>query len=101
MAEETEEPEERREYRRFNAQEPGNYLDPVRRVLIDYTNWRGERAAREIVPLTLWFGSDTGRHDTPQWILTAWDCKKRARRHFALDKIHSWQPAPPETSDAG
>ena len=59
-------------------------------VKIDYTNWRGERAIREIVPLSMKFGSNEW-HPDEQWMVLAHDVEKKADRWFAMSGIHSWQ----------
>lgn len=62
-------------------------------VLIDYTNFRGERAVREITPLRIWHGA-TAWHPEPQWLLDATDVAKGERRTFAIGDIHQpWPPA--------
>lgn len=58
-------------------------------VTIDYTNWRGERSERIIIPLEIVFESNQW-HPEPQWLLRAWDVEKKAERLFALQTIHSW-----------
>lgn len=55
-------------------------------VVMGYTNWRGEYAEREIVPMRPWFGS-TDWHPEPQWLLKAWDVQKDAERDFAIKDI--------------
>lgn len=52
-------------------------------VTLTYTNWRGETAARTLIPLYVWFGS-TEWHPEPQWLLRATDIDKGAERDFAL-----------------
>jgi predicted DNA-binding transcriptional regulator YafY len=71
---------------------PGGALefDPTT-IVIDYTNYRGERARRRILPNRLWFGA-ADWHPEPQWILDAWDIQKGAIRSFAMRDIHSWEP---------
>jgi predicted DNA-binding transcriptional regulator YafY len=59
-------------------------------VAIDYTNYRGERAWRTVVPLRLYYGS-TDQHPVPQWLLDAYDQGKRAVRTFAMADVHSWK----------
>lgn len=61
----------------------------VRTVVIDYTNHRGVRTLREIIPALLEFAS-TAYHPTPQWLLHAHDVKKGDKRIFALKDIHAW-----------
>lgn len=65
--------------------------DVTLRVLIDYTNWRGERGERVIEPRHIEFTS-TEFHKEPQWILKAWDVDKGAWRDFAMKDVHSWRP---------
>lgn len=60
-------------------------------VVIDYTNWRGERATRVIEPWSITFGR-TEHHPERQWLIKAWDIEKEAVRTFAMKDIHSWQP---------
>lgn len=68
--------------------------DPRKEVLIDYTNWRGERRERHIVPVSLNF-ENSEWHPETQWILEAIDMDVGAVRNFALANIHSWRPALP------
>lgn len=67
--------------------EPG---DPPRGafLLIDYTNWKGERRKRVIVPRYLRFGTSPQHDQIPQWLLEAVDIEKGPRT-FALTCIHS------------
>jgi predicted DNA-binding transcriptional regulator YafY len=65
-------------------------------VIIDYTNWRGERALRRILPLSLSFENNQWHPET-QWILEAVDVEKNVIRGFALANIHSWSPPLPKT----
>ncbi len=60
-------------------------------VEIDYTNWRGERSKRRIVPLTIRFESNEW-HPEAQWICEAIDCDRGDTRSFAMKDIHSWHP---------
>jgi predicted DNA-binding transcriptional regulator YafY len=66
--------------------------DPRREVLIDYTNWRGERRERRIRPLGLFFENNEWHPDT-QWLLEAVDVESGELRTFALASIHSWKCA--------
>ena len=63
-------------------------------VVIDYTNFRGERSERRILPDRVWFGIAEW-HPRAQWILDAWDLEKGALRSFTMADIHSWRPAGP------
>ncbi len=60
-------------------------------VEIDYTNYRGERSLRKIVPDSVHWGSNEW-HTEDQWLLYALDVEKQAMRHFAMKDIHSWTP---------
>lgn len=60
-------------------------------VVIDYTNWRGERSLRIILPVETFFGLNEF-HPGEQWLLKAIDVEKNAERVFAMKDIHSWQP---------
>lgn len=64
---------------------------------IDYTNWRGERAVRKIIPICIFYASNT-YHKDEQWLLEAIDHDKGEIRIFAMNKIHSWKAA--ESKDA-
>lgn len=55
-------------------------------VWIDYTNWRGERAVRQILPRELVWGCNQ-YHPQPQWLLRALDMEKGEGREFALCSI--------------
>lgn len=71
-------------------------MSPKRIVIIDYTNHRGERRERRIIPAPtggLVF-METPDHKPAQWVVRAWDVEKKAQRTFALKNIHSWRPAP-------
>lgn len=57
-----------------------------------YTNWRGEKAARRIIPIRLFFGA-TEWHPEEQWLLEAYDLEKQAMRAFAMKQIEQWQAA--------
>jgi len=59
-------------------------------VVIDYTNWRGERRERMVRPLSLQF-TDTKWHPEVQWMLMAED--EGVVKGFAMKGIHSWRPA--------
>ncbi len=61
-------------------------------VVIDYTNWRGERAMRRIQSISISFGSNQW-HPQKQWLLTAIDHndKNYSEKSFAMKDIHSWQ----------
>jgi predicted DNA-binding transcriptional regulator YafY len=69
-------------------------LEERYRVIIDYTNHRGERSEREIIPAeTYWVDQGENQyHPRPQYLLHAFDIKKNAWRDFAHSQIHSWKP---------
>lgn len=67
-------------------------MSDSRRVRIEYTNWRGERAWRTVLPQRFFFGR-TSWHMTPQWIMEARDLEKKEVRFFAMCMIHFWEPA--------
>lgn len=58
-------------------------------VKILYTNYRGEKTDRKIIPQKLWFGS-TQYHKEKQWLLDAYDLNKKAKRTFAIRDITYW-----------
>lgn len=64
--------------------------DPNQEVLIDYTNWRGERRWRRVRPLRIEFENSEWHHET-QWILHAVDVEMAANREFAMKDIHEWK----------
>lgn len=60
-------------------------------VEIVYTNYRGVRAHRRILPQQIWFGKNQW-HPQDQWLLEAFDLGKQAIRTFSMKNIHSWRP---------
>ncbi len=64
-------------------------LDPSKIITINYTNYRGETANRQVLPLRIWFGA-TEWHPEPQWLLDAVDIEKNVERSFAVKDIHRW-----------
>jgi predicted DNA-binding transcriptional regulator YafY len=65
-------------------------MDNYGKVVIDYTNWRGERRERTVRPVNIEFTS-THWHPEQQWIMNAED--GNTVRGFAMKDIHSWRPA--------
>jgi len=63
-----------------NAETPA---DQARKMTFGYTNWRGEYAIRNAVPLGIEWGS-TDWHPEEGWLLRARDTEKGAIRQFAL-----------------
>lgn len=64
-------------------------MNVERIVKICYTNYKGETAIREIIPLQIWYGS-TEYHPEEQWLLEAYDVDKQASRSFSLKDIRAW-----------
>jgi len=73
-------------------------------VVIDYTNYRGERETYRIsIGLgSLAFGYNE-YHPEPQWLLNAWVLEdgKTKFRTFAMKNIHSWRPAQDSDTTSG
>lgn len=68
-------------------------MSSVKHVIIDYTNWKGERRERRIQPWYVWWG-ESEYHDGGQWFLRARDLDKEdAVRDFALASVHGWKNA--------
>lgn len=61
-----------------------------RPALIDYTNHRGERSVRPILPIRIWHGFSEWHGPTQQWFLRAFDLQKNLTRDFAMTGIHEW-----------
>lgn len=64
-------------------------------IYIDYTNWRGERSIRRIIPTKAgleWASNEY--HPEKQWLLVALDVDKDAIRTFAMKDIHRWSAKP-------
>jgi len=59
-------------------------------VTIRYTNYRGETADRQIVPIRIRFGSSEW-HPEEQWLLDAFDLDRNADRSFALKDVLQWR----------
>lgn len=70
--------------------DPNDLHNRACHVLIDYTNWRGERAVREVVPERWGFHANPW-HPQEQWMMYARDVAKGEYRWFAMSGIHSWQ----------
>lgn len=69
-------------------------MDEPGEVRIDYTNWRGVRRIRRVVPVKFEFGSNEW-HPEPQWLMEARDLDieeegVNSLRTFALKGIHQW-----------
>lgn len=62
-------------------------------VEIDYTNWRGERRVRQIMPSGSMKFMSNNYHDREQWLVEAVDQEDLKVKLFALGCIHSWRAA--------
>lgn len=62
----------------------------IPRAIIDYTNHRGERAIRIIMPLAIYYEQNNKWHGAC-YILRAFDYEKKKVREFDMRKIHSWR----------
>lgn len=72
------------------AKSPLPKVAPVRApVRIEYTNYKGERRIRTILPLEFLWGQNK-YHPDYQYLLYATDLEKNANRYFAVEHIHSW-----------
>jgi transcriptional regulator with XRE-family HTH domain len=60
-----------------------------------YTNWRGERSVRRVIPTRIYFGA-TSYHPRPQWLMEALDVDKGVARAFAVADM---RPEPLEPID--
>lgn len=70
-------------------------------VEIDYTNYRGERRTRRIIPMSLLWGS-TEWHPQEQWILWAKDPEDGYKvKGFSMKDVHGWTPVNEVSSDKG
>jgi predicted DNA-binding transcriptional regulator YafY len=59
-------------------------------IVIDYTNWRGERSTRVITPKEIVWGHNEW-HKEPQWLMLAHDYNSGEERSFAMLGIHACQ----------
>lgn len=64
--------------------------DISKAVFIDYTNYRGERSVRQIIPNGMMYWGSNEWHPEEQWLIRAWDVEKQASRTFAMLGIHKW-----------
>lgn len=78
-------------------------MDHKKQVWIDYTNHRGERAWRRIMPIDMPLSFENSEwHPETQWIMEAIDLDKGAPRSFPLASIHEWRTTmPPAQPDYG
>lgn len=66
-------------------------MDLKRQLKIDYTNYKGLRSTRTILPLNLWYGRSEYHHEEG-WFIRAIDLGRDALRDFYLPDIHSSEP---------
>jgi hypothetical protein len=61
-------------------------------VEIDYTNWKGERRLRKIIPQpnSLYEGSND-YHPEKQWLFNAIDTEDGRLKTWAMRGVHSWK----------
>lgn len=59
-------------------------------VVIDYTNHRGVRERRSVMPRAIFFGTSEFHPGPAQWFLSAYALDRRAERVFAMRGIHEW-----------
>jgi hypothetical protein len=64
--------------------------DTAREIIIDYTNWRGERGLHKIRPTGRCLFEQNQWHPTPQWLLEAVNVDKNETRLYAIATIHCW-----------
>ena len=65
--------------------------NPKQEVVIDYSNWRGERSLGRIKPTGRIDFENNEWHPNTQWLLEATDLEKNEIRTFAMRNIHSWK----------
>ena len=74
---------DRRDGPGISAEMVAQFAAPPDVLHITYTNWKGERGRRSILPGRLLWGSNRW-HPEPQWLVEALDMDKCATRTFAL-----------------
>lgn len=63
--------------------------DLKQKIRICYTNYKGETAIREIIPIKIWYGS-TDWHPEEGWLMDAYDINKKSERSFSIKDIKGW-----------
>lgn len=71
---------EQRDFRRINSD---GTPDVGPKILLSYTNYRGETQTRTISPVGLWFGQ-TEYHPKLGWLLHCYDWDKADWRDYSL-----------------
>jgi predicted DNA-binding transcriptional regulator YafY len=69
-----------------------------RAISMFYTNHRGEKRRRHVIPFDFVYGVAHPWYQEPQWLMVAWDRVKAAWRIFALDNVSGWNPEDSETA---
>lgn len=59
-------------------------LNPI--LVFEYTNYKGERSVRRIIPNRIEFGC-TPKTSEPCWLLIGYDLDKKASRSFVMEHI--------------
>jgi predicted DNA-binding transcriptional regulator YafY len=70
------------------------YTDGVAKdqvVQIVFTDSRGQRSARRIMPDRIWFGCTDWIRE-PQWLLDAYDLDRGTLRSYAMRSIENFTP---------
>lgn len=68
-----------------------DYTDPP--LCFMYTNWRGERRARQARPIRVYYGA-TQWHPRPQWLMEAIDVDTGEVRTFAMEDMEVCKEKP-------
>lgn len=79
----------------------GNMNQHNKKIIINYTNRKGESSDRVILPLEIWYG-ETKKYKDQQWFLKAINIDTGDERNFPLKGINSFskRQVADETSDA-
>ena len=56
------------------------------KLKINYTNYKGENADRNIAPNYIWYG-ESEFHEGKQWFMRALDIDRKVHRDFALKDL--------------
>ncbi len=70
--------------------------DASKAIPVRYKNWKGEVAVRNIIPLSVFYGSNDFHKDV-QWLMKVWDMEKQDYRTYALKDILEWIWEKPQT----
>jgi hypothetical protein len=60
-------------------------------VIIDYTNWRGERSSRRVRPSGEMSFAGNQWHPEPQWLFEAYCYEDTCHKWFAMSGVHEWR----------